>query len=245
MLLSLCDVVVFRYELLCGETPFAYAGAPCEVIHQHLARAPSSLVPSYMTPASHPACYAMLSCFNGIVMKLLNKCAEDRYQSAEGLLFDLQHMSELLTGSKDDEKEINSPITTALNKFNIGARDWSGTFRLSQKLSEKKQHKMHTSTARQTVDAVGSRCACLTGCFFLFFFLFVSYGRDVEFGVLTRALDELREVGRARGSERRRRTQQHLFLHAGGRLLSASPTAANVGSSAMLVAISGASGIGL
>ena len=68
------------YELLTGVLPFT-AADPMEWIHCHLARLPTP-------PAERdPAIPEMVS---AIVMKLLAKTAEERYQTAEGVVADLQ-----------------------------------------------------------------------------------------------------------------------------------------------------------
>ncbi|MBZ4421747.1 ATP-binding sensor histidine kinase [Myxococcus sp. RHSTA-1-4] len=67
------------YELLTGAPPFVSTD-PAELVHAHLARPPVS-------PSSvHPAVPEALS---GIVLKLLAKMPEERYQSAESLRLDL------------------------------------------------------------------------------------------------------------------------------------------------------------
>ena len=72
---------VTLYELLTGTLPFS-ATDPVELIHCHIARqptAPSSIVGSVPIQLST------------IVMKLLAKTAEERYQTAAGLETDLRH----------------------------------------------------------------------------------------------------------------------------------------------------------
>ncbi len=78
---DLYSLGVVLYQALCGSLPFA-AGDPMQWIYCHVARpAPP---PASACPDADPACAA-------IVMKLLEKSAEQRYQSAAGLLADLQH----------------------------------------------------------------------------------------------------------------------------------------------------------
>ncbi|TDT72562.1 putative ATPase [Hypnocyclicus thermotrophus] len=68
------------YELLTGKLPFE-TDNPLEMIHWHIAKKPEEL------RKINPKIPKVLS---DIVMKLLNKMPEDRYQSANGLLFDLK-----------------------------------------------------------------------------------------------------------------------------------------------------------
>jgi predicted ATPase/signal transduction histidine kinase/CheY-like chemotaxis protein len=75
--------IVF-YKMLTGSLPFNASG-PVEWVHCHVARQP-------VPPAqSNPAIPEMLS---AIVMRLLAKTAEDRYQTASGVHADLAHCLE-------------------------------------------------------------------------------------------------------------------------------------------------------
>ena len=72
------------YELATGEPPFG-SGDPLRLTHDHLARVPPA-------PAEvHQAIPATLS---GIIMHLLEKEPDARYQSAEGLLHDLERLQD-------------------------------------------------------------------------------------------------------------------------------------------------------
>src|SRR5215470_15713614 len=71
---------VTLYEMLTGERPFT-ASNPLEWVHCHIARIP---VPPHERVKSVPACVS------GIVMKLLAKTAEERYQTASGVESDLR-----------------------------------------------------------------------------------------------------------------------------------------------------------
>ena len=71
---------VTLYQMLTGELPFA-ASDPMEWVHCHIARHPD---PPNERVAGIPAP------LSAIVMKLLAKMAEDRYQTAAGLTVDLR-----------------------------------------------------------------------------------------------------------------------------------------------------------
>lgn len=70
------------YELATGEPPFGY-GDPLRVIHDHLTRVPVS--PRTVTP-NLPAA------FSDIIMHLLEKEPDSRYQTAEGVIYDLERV---------------------------------------------------------------------------------------------------------------------------------------------------------
>ena len=71
---------VMLYEMLTGQLPFI-SNDPLELIHAHIAEQPTSIIK--LNPNINTTVCA-------IVEKLMAKNAEDRYQSAEGLLADLQ-----------------------------------------------------------------------------------------------------------------------------------------------------------
>jgi len=69
------------YELLTGKLPFA-SNDPMELVHSHLAK---------IAPLVHEINSDISSVLSKIVSKLMVKNAEDRYQSALGLKFDLEN----------------------------------------------------------------------------------------------------------------------------------------------------------
>jgi predicted ATPase/signal transduction histidine kinase len=75
------------YELLTGVPPFGTSD-PVELVHAHLAQAP--VTPSQLRPAVPPL-------LSELVMKLLAKIPEDRYQSAEAVVLDLREARARLT----------------------------------------------------------------------------------------------------------------------------------------------------
>ncbi|MEL6900385.1 MAG: AAA family ATPase [Cyanobacteria bacterium J06606_4] len=103
------------YELLTGALPFK-ADTPMEIVHGHLARQPVSLAAQCELPAEQ------LSMVSAIVLKLMAKNAEDRYQSAFGLRHDLETCLHQL---KD---------TGCIEPFTLGRQDVSDRFMLPEKL---------------------------------------------------------------------------------------------------------------
>ncbi len=74
------SIGVILYELIVGKPPFI-TDDPLELVHSHIAKHPPP------PNISHPATPDAVS---RIILKLLAKNAEDRYQSASGLLYDLR-----------------------------------------------------------------------------------------------------------------------------------------------------------
>ncbi|PHJ55775.1 histidine kinase [Nostoc linckia z18] len=72
---------VTLYELLTGELPFE-SNEPMELVHCHIAKLPNPLVDKSKE---------IPQVLSDIVMKLMAKNPEDRYQSALGLKFDLEN----------------------------------------------------------------------------------------------------------------------------------------------------------
>ncbi|MBG1240299.1 trifunctional serine/threonine-protein kinase/ATP-binding protein/sensor histidine kinase [Nostoc sp. NZL] len=86
------------YELLTGELPFQ-SNDPMELVHCHLAKLPANMNKP-RSPLAPPPCqgegwgevsFPIPQVLCNIVMKLMAKNAEDRYQSALGLKFDLEN----------------------------------------------------------------------------------------------------------------------------------------------------------
>jgi len=111
---DLYSLGVALYEILTGQLPFTVTDA-MESVHSHIAKKPSPLceinsdIPLIVSD---------------IVMKLLEKNAEDRYQSASGLRFDLEKLQGLFT----------SPSSLDEVRFELGLRDFSGKLQIPQKL---------------------------------------------------------------------------------------------------------------
>ncbi|MEM9089434.1 MAG: serine/threonine-protein kinase PknK, partial [Cyanobacteria bacterium P01_F01_bin.53] len=103
---------VTLYELLTGELPFS-ATDPLELVHCHIAKAPVD--PQQLNGEIFPV-------VSQIVLKLMAKNAEDRYQSALGLKHDLD---QCLHHLKD---------TGHIAEFELGQQDVSDRFLIPEKL---------------------------------------------------------------------------------------------------------------
>jgi histidine kinase len=103
---------VTLYELFGGELPFSDSD-PLALIHSHIAKIPQPLT------QLNPALPAVIA---AIVAKLLNKNAEDRYQSAAGIVADLERC----LGDYQETGEIEA--------FEVGQRDRQAQLQIPQAL---------------------------------------------------------------------------------------------------------------
>ncbi|HEX8699230.1 MAG TPA: protein kinase, partial [Myxococcaceae bacterium] len=109
---DLYSLGVCLYELLTGQVPFSGADAMA-LVHGHIASQPRP--PHQLQPGVPPA-------VSRIVLKLLAKDAEERYQSTFGLMVDLKHCVEQLEA------------TGTIADFEPGKRDVSYRFQIPQRL---------------------------------------------------------------------------------------------------------------
>jgi len=116
---DLYSLGVTFYEMLTGILPFQ-ATEPLELVHCHIAKQP--LPPRQLNPEIPQA-------VSEIVMKLLSKTAEDRYQSAYGLKADLEQCLDLLQATGHSQAEPRNE-----ENFILGQQDLFSQFLIPQKL---------------------------------------------------------------------------------------------------------------
>ncbi len=100
------------YQLLTGELPFAVSD-PLGIVHFHIAGIPIS---------PHDRKFDIPAMVSSIVMKLIAKMADDRYQSAWGLKADLEKCFQELKSEG------------IIHTFGLGKEDFSNQLRVPQKL---------------------------------------------------------------------------------------------------------------
>jgi predicted ATPase/serine phosphatase RsbU (regulator of sigma subunit) len=105
------------YQMVTGRLPFQ-AEDPMELIHAHIARQP--------IPPDQINCH-LPTAVSAIILKLLAKTAEDRYQSAFGLKADLEFCLQQLQRQAPEIQPLNEP-------FIPGQQDVSNKFKLSKRL---------------------------------------------------------------------------------------------------------------
>nr|MCU0568292.1 AAA family ATPase [Oculatellaceae cyanobacterium Prado106] len=103
---------VTLYELLTGVLPFPSTD-PLELVHCHLAQLP--IPPHQINPA-------LPSVLSALVLKLMAKNAEDRYQSALGLQYDLERCF------------VQWQETQSIPDFALGQRDMGDRFLIPERL---------------------------------------------------------------------------------------------------------------
>jgi predicted ATPase/anti-anti-sigma regulatory factor len=109
---DLYSVGVVLYEMIVGRLPFQTTD-PVELVYSHIARVPAR--PTEARPDIPEA-------VSDVVMKLLAKTAEERYQSAQGLKADLAQCLASLQASGQ------------IPRFTLGQHDQTGELRIPQRL---------------------------------------------------------------------------------------------------------------
>ncbi len=129
------------YEMLTGRLPFD-SNDPMELVHAHIAKIP---VPPHTVKSDIPEVVSK------IILKLMSKNAEDRYQGTWGLKDDLTRCYKEL---KDTGK---------VSDFEIAANDVSGRFQIPEKLYGREKEREQILGAFDQVAAGGKRILFITG----------------------------------------------------------------------------------
>jgi predicted ATPase/signal transduction histidine kinase/CheY-like chemotaxis protein/tRNA A-37 threonylcarbamoyl transferase component Bud32 len=123
------------YEMLTGQLPFQAADA-LEIVHCHIAKTP---VPPHLINSQIP------EAVSDIVMKLMAKTAEDRYQSALGLKADLEICLKMLQRFGN------------ISRFRVGELDLFSQFLIPQKLYGREQEVSRLMDAFRRVSSPSQR----------------------------------------------------------------------------------------
>ena len=129
------------YELLTGVLPFQAADSMA-MIHSHIAR--RTVPPSQRSPS-------IPQVLSDLVMKLLAKAAEDRYQSAAGLKADLQECLQQWQARRE------------IAQFALGRSDIGGALRLPQRLYGRQEATSALLAALDRTSAGAAELLLLTG----------------------------------------------------------------------------------
>jgi predicted ATPase/signal transduction histidine kinase/CheY-like chemotaxis protein/tRNA A-37 threonylcarbamoyl transferase component Bud32 len=132
---------VTLYELLCGKPPFETSD-PLELVHSHIARMPSP--PCEVKPS-------IPEVLSDIVMKLLSKDPDSRYQSAWGLKADLE---ECLTRLECE---------ASIAPFVLALRDRPERFQLPQRLYGRTHETGELIDALQRISRGGREIVLISG----------------------------------------------------------------------------------
>lgn len=132
---------IVMYELASGHLPFESDNA-MEQMHMHIARKPAP--PSRSNPAIPEA-------LSNIILKLLSKNAEDRYQSLHGLLHDIELCRRMLTE------------TGVVQTFPLASRDICDRLQISQKLYGRENEYLHLLNAFKRVLLGGAEMLLVSG----------------------------------------------------------------------------------
>lgn len=129
------------YELLSGEPPFV-SSDQLELVHAHLALRPRAL---------HEKNRAVPELVSRMVMMLLEKRAEDRYQSAGGLAHDIERY---LRASRESSR---------VEDFALRERDHDGRLRIPEKLYGRDKEVQTLLSAFEGAAKARSRLLLVTG----------------------------------------------------------------------------------
>ncbi len=131
---------VTLYEIFTGQLPFS--GDNIEIAYSHIAKIPKE--PKLINNEIPKA-------VSDIIMRLMAKNAEDRYQSIPGLVYDLSYCLENL---ESRQKLIN---------FKTAQKDFSDKFHIPQKLYDREKEFEILKNAIETFDSSPKKLLLVTG----------------------------------------------------------------------------------
>lgn len=121
---DLYSLGISLYELISGKLPFIYTDS-ISIIHAHMAIKPTELmqyIHSSNMRFNKKIPNQILQDISNVIMRLIEKNAEDRYQSASGLLHDFNQIKQILDGVKTE------------SDFKLAEKDFSTQFKIPEKL---------------------------------------------------------------------------------------------------------------
>ncbi|CAN5377757.1 hypothetical protein BH11CYA1_BH11CYA1_22590 [soil metagenome] len=120
---DLYSLGVIFYEMLTGAPPFQSDDA-LALVHAHLSQSP---LPPIIVNEKVPAI------LSDLVMKLLAKAPDDRYQTASGLVYDLAYLQKIFDSSAENFSDF-ALGEFVLGEFVLGAMDRPKTLSMPEKL---------------------------------------------------------------------------------------------------------------
>lgn len=135
------------YEIFTGRPPFT-TKEPMELVHSHIAKFP---VPPHKLNLDPDIAYKIPRQISHMIMKLLSKMGEERYQSAFGIKHDLQKALDLLFKSGKVEQ------------FEIGQQDISDRLSIPQKLYGREAEVEILMSALDGVNPEGCKIVLVKG----------------------------------------------------------------------------------
>lgn len=140
---DLYSLGITLYEMLTGNPPFTTKDS-MELVHSHIARLP--IPPDEVNPKIPKP-------LSDMVVKLTSKMAEDRYQSAFGVKYDLIQCLNLLLANESGN----------IHDFVIGQRDISDRLRIPQKLYGREAEMEILISGFDSVSSGGCKLVLVTG----------------------------------------------------------------------------------
>ncbi len=136
---------VTLYKLITSKLPFTN-GSPIEMIHSHLAKIP--------TPPSEVSNVPRI--LSKIIMKLLEKNPEERYQSCFGITQDLLYCKNIL--------ETKGETFLRAKSFKLGKEDSTSIFQIPEKLYGREKEISELFSQFKTVESTGkSKISLISG----------------------------------------------------------------------------------